>query len=309
MSDTIVQLPGDAVRVYDLLDERKRSRARLPTFEPTMELINDRFCRYLRSALLHHLRRPVEVSCVRIECVSHRALLEGFKLPSYMTLIGLRPLQGALMIELDARLVAAIVESRFGGDGRFPVTIANREFSPVEQKSMRRVTESILMQLATAWEPVGRFEPEILRQEVNPQFAGFAAVDDTIVVNEFEVRIERAAGQLVIAIPYSALEPLRDQLVVDAPEDSAADDLRWQETLRASVAQAGVTLTAELTRIEISVADLVSLQPGNVFEMDRNTTATVMANGMPLFRGAWGRRGRTIAVRVDEHLVIPPADR
>ncbi|HEX3954300.1 MAG TPA: FliM/FliN family flagellar motor switch protein [Stellaceae bacterium] len=295
--------PAASVRRYNLLDDRERSRSRMPAFEPTIDMVNDRFCRSVRAALLQHLRRAVEVSCAAIESVKHRALLDRLQVPSYLTLITMRPLHGTIIVVIDAALVASIVESRFGGDGRFPLSSTNREFSPFEHKSMRRVIETTLAQLAVAWEPVGRFEPEIVRQEINPQYANFAATDDPVIVSAFDVKIDRGHGQLIIGIPYAALEPLQDRLNLEAAEDLADRDQRWFETLHAGIGQALITLTAELSRIEISVADLVALRPGNVFEMDRHVSATIQANGVPLFRGRWGRHGRKIAVRVDERLV------
>jgi flagellar motor switch protein FliM len=301
MSDTQGRA-GPSVRPYNLLDERGSTRSRMPAFEPTIVMINDRLCRQLRSALLQHLRRGVEVSDAGIDCLKHRMLLQRLQVPSYLTLLTMRPLQGTIMVSLDARLVAAIVESRFGGDGRFPALLTNRAFSPFELKSMRRVMQTILVQLAAAWEPLGRFEPEVIRQEINPHFASFAAADDQVIVSTFEVKIDRSVGEMVVAMPYAALEPLHDRLNLELAEDLADRDLRWYETLQAGISQAKVTLAAELTRIEISVADLVELRPGNVFEIDRHGNATVHANGVPLFRAQWGRHGRKIAVRVNDRL-------
>ncbi|HEX3860953.1 MAG TPA: FliM/FliN family flagellar motor switch protein [Stellaceae bacterium] len=300
-----------SVRPFNLLDERSRSRSRMPAFEPTVVMINERFCRALRSALLQHLRRAVDVSSIGIECLKHRALLERLEVPSYVVLLTMRPLQGTIMVAVDAQLVAAIVESRFGGDGRFPTPPTNRPFSSFELKSMRRVMQTILAQLAVAWEPLGRFGPEIIRQEINPHFASFAGADDQVIVSGFEIKIDRGVGELAVAMPYTALEPLHDRLNLELAEDTADRDQRWFETLHTGIAQAEITLSAELTRIEISVADLVSLRPGNVFEIDRHGTATVHANGVPLFRGQWGRHGRKIAVRIAERLAStappPPA--
>jgi flagellar motor switch protein FliM len=291
-----------SVRPFNLLDEPGRSRTRMPAFEPTIVMVNDRFCRSLRSTLLQHLRRAVDVTSIGIECLKHRELPERLEVPSYVALVTMRPLQGTMMVALDAQLVASIVESRFGGDGRFPILATKRPFSSFELKSMRRVMQVILAQIAAAWEPLGRFEPEMIRQEINPHFASFAAPDDEIIVSGFEIKIDRGSGELAVAIPYGALEPLHDRLNLELAEDSVDRDLRWSEALQDGVAQAEITLSAELTRIEISVADLMALQPGNVFEIDRHGTATVHAAGVPLFRGQWGRHGRKIAVRINERL-------
>lgn len=303
MSDTVdLTAPG---RGFNLVGEAGPVRNRMSTLEPTLQRINDRFARYLRAMLLQHLRRGVVVDPARIELVEHRELMERLDSPIYMTLVNMRPLRGTVMLAVDAQLVVAIVETRFGGNGRFPIDLANREFSPFELKSMRRVVESTLEQFVLAWEPFGRFEIDIVRHETNPQFAGFAPADELIMVSSFDVAVEHGKGKLSTFVPYSGVEPLQEQLMSGFLTDTADHDLRWSEALKVGVEQAAITLNVELGKIEISVGDLVALRPGNVFEMNRPDSLVVEAGGVPLFRGRWGRHGRKIGVMVEERLNSP----
>src|SRR6185437_13842281 len=106
--------------------------------EPTFQRINDRFARFLRAALLQHLRRAVTIVPAGIELVEHRELMERLPAPIHLTLFNMKPLRGTLVLMVEAPLVVAIVESRFGGNGRFPINTAHRDFTAFELKSMRR---------------------------------------------------------------------------------------------------------------------------------------------------------------------------
>jgi flagellar motor switch protein FliM len=277
-------------------------KSRMSTLEPTLQRINDRFSRYLRGALLQHLRRGVVVNSIGIELVEHRELMERLGSPTHLTLVNMKPMRGTIVLMIDAQLVVAIVETRFGGNGRFPINLSNRDFTPFELKSMRRVVETTLEQFTTAWEPFGRFEVEIVRHETNPQFAGFATADDLIMVSTFEVSVEYGKGTLAIFIPYAAAEPLQEQLTSGVVAEAVEQDTRWYDALKIGVEQAAITLNVELGKIEISVGDLVALRPGNVFEMDRPDKLIVQAGGVPLFRARWGRHGRKVGVMVEERL-------
>jgi flagellar motor switch protein FliM len=290
-------------RPYHLFSDHSPARTRMPTLEPTLGRINDRFARLLRATLLQHLRRGIEVGPGPIELVRHRELLERLGTPTYMTMISMKPLRGTIVIVLDVPLVIGIVESRFGGSGRFPVATANREFTPFELKSMRRVMEATLEQLVIAWEPFGKFEADIIRLETEPQFAGFATAEEMIVVSPFEVKVDQGHGQLLACIPYSSIE----QLISGIVEDSVDHDQRWSEALKRTVSQATITLQVELGKIPISLGELASLRPGAVFEMERPEILTVEAGGIPLFRGRWGRHGRKLGVRIEER-VMPVAE-
>src|SRR5690348_16801512 len=138
-----------SVRRYVFYNEHRPSRA----WMPTLEMINDRFCQYLRSALLQHLRPVVEVAPpIAIQLIKHDELMGRLGVPSYFSLANFKPLRGTILVVVDAQLVSWIVESRFGGDGRFPITRNDREFSPFEQKSTRRVVGTTLEQFALAWQ-------------------------------------------------------------------------------------------------------------------------------------------------------------
>lgn len=300
MSDTGYQAsPPEA---FSLVTQSNAAKNRMSALEATLQRTNDRFARFLRAAFLQHLRRAVMVTPAGVECIEHRELMERIPSPTHLTLFNMKPLRGTLVLAVEAALVSSIVESRFGGDGRFPINMANRDFTPFELKSMRRVVEMALEQLIAAWQPAGQFAVEILRSETNPQFAGFGAAEELIIVNSFDISVEQASGRIAIYAPYAGVEPLQEQLSSGMVAEVADQDLHWSETLKAGVAQAAITLNVELGKIEVSVGDLIALRPGNVFEMGRPETLVVEAGGVPLFRGRWGRHGRKIGIQIEERV-------
>jgi len=293
----------EAPPVYDLFSGVGPARGRLVNLEPTLQRINDRFVRHLRTALLQYLRRAVTITTNGVRMIEHRELMEALGSPTYLTLFTMRPLRGTIVLMFDVPLVISLVESRFGGSGRFPITV-DRDFTAFELKSMRRVVETALDQLVVAWEPLGHFEIGALRHETNPQFAGFAHADELIMASSFEVTVDQAKGMIATYIPYAAVEPLQDQLAAGLVADAGGNEGHWSETLQRGVQQASITLNVELGKISISVGDLVSLSPGAVFEIDQQQCLVVEANGVPLFRGRWGQHGHKLGILVEERL--PP---
>lgn len=289
--------PQDAgmVRSYDMFAQDQAAPSRMPT----LEVLNDRFSRSLRVALFHHLRKGVQIGTGTVALVKHFELIEHLASPSFMVLVGLRPLRGTMLVIIDAPLVVATVESRFGGNGRFPVTKAQRDFTTVEHKVMSRVTEIILEQFVSAWQRVADLQPEIIRYEFNPQFAGIAASGEPIITSTFQLKIDSGEGALTIAIPLAMLSPIHEQLMSAIASDTAEPDGHWFEQLKAGIEHAMLPVRVELAEIEMSVSDLLELSPGDVFEIERPQSVVVEAEGVPLFRGRWGRYGAKSAVRID----------
>lgn len=292
-----------SIRRFLFFDEQRPTRA----WMPTLEAINERFAQNCRGALMQQLQAQVEVMPqFAIEVIKHGDVLDRLATPSFLTLVALHPLPGTILIAADAELVGMIVECRFGGSGRLPiVAVPNREFAPIEQRVMGRIIESLMEQLALAWNPVAQVVPEVIRHEMKPSAAVIANSTDLVIVSTLTVKIAGGAGTLAIAIPYLLLQPLHDRLLGTGAKRTVARDPRWAEELQLHIASAITELKVEFAAIELTVSDFLNLRPGSVFEIARPESVTVQAGGQALFRGRWGRHGRKIAVRVEERL--PPA--
>jgi len=293
--------PIGRVRRINLLAQDTVVRGRLPT----LDVLNDRFARFFRTALFRELRCALELKSGAVELIKHSQFIERLEAPSFIALVSTKPLAGTMLVSIDAKLAHSIVEIFFGGAGRFPVHIARREFTLIEQRVLRRVVALALREFVTAWEPVQAFEPEVVRYEFNPQFSNVASPSDLVIVSTFHVSIESSGGWVTLCMPYNAVEQLRDQLMSGVASDRGADD-RWFGLLRAGVQQATLSARAELLEIEITVHDLLGLKEGDVFEVEMPDTAVVSINEMPLFRAKWGQHHGKAAVRIDSRINDTP---
>jgi flagellar motor switch protein FliM len=294
------QATTPSIRPFLFFDEQRPTRA----WMPTLHTVNERFADYCRAALLQYLQPPVAVAPEgAIDVIKHGELTDRLATPSHLTLALLKPLHGTILIAIDPDLVSLIVESRFGGSGRLPlVAVPNREFAPLEHRSICRIVARLLEQLALAWAPVVSFVPEIVRHEVKPAFAAIADPGDFVIVSSFAVTLAHGGGKLRIAIPYLLLEPLLERLAVTTAVKRDPREPSWSEALKIGIGGAMTELSVEFAAIEMTVGEFLTLRPGSVFEITRPATVTVRSQGLPLFVGRWGRHGRKIAVRVEERL-------
>jgi len=292
--------PIGRIRRFNLLTQDTVVRGRLPT----LDVLNDRFARFFRTSLFRELRCALELKPGAVELIKHAEFIERLEVPSFIALVSIKPLNGTMLISIDAKLAHSIVEIFFGGTGKFPVTIGTREFTTVEQRVLRRVVAIALREFVTAWEPVQAFEPEVLRYEFNPQFSNVASPSDLVIVSTFRVTIENGGGWVTVCMPYNAVEQLRDQLMSGVASDRHADD-HWFGMLRMGVQLVNLHAKAELLDIEISVNDLLKIQTGDVFEVDMPETVTVTLNNMPLYRAKWGQHRGKAAIRIESKINEP----
>ena len=74
------------------------------------------------------------------------------------------------LLIFDPDLVFLVVDNMFGSDGRYHVRVEGRDFTPTEQRIIRRMLDVVFTEYQKAWEPVYPIEFVFMRSEMNTQF-------------------------------------------------------------------------------------------------------------------------------------------
>ena len=90
--------------------------------------------------------------------------------------------------------------------------IEGKEFTPIELHFLRKIMDMAINDLEEAWAPVHRIDAQYLRTEINPQFVGVVPPSDVIIATTLEVEFESASGTIMIVVPYSTIEPIKQKL-------------------------------------------------------------------------------------------------
>jgi flagellar motor switch protein FliM len=284
-----------AARTYDFNKEMRIARGRMPT----LEMINERLARQLRISSYGMLRRAIEVAVGPVQMKKFSEYAHSLTLPTNLNLIKLNPLRGTGLIVLDPKLVFAMVDTYFGGNGRH-AKIEGREFTATEMRIVRMFLQNVFGDMREAWSPIGQLEPEYQSSEVNPHFANIVTPSEVVVVSSFRIEFETGGGDMHLTLPYSMIEPLREVLDSGVQSDRADHDDRWAASLRADVEDAEVELATLLGHAELPISALLNLKPGDVVPCDFEGFATVLAEGVPVFRGAFGVSRGQQCVRFDQ---------
>ena len=286
--------PREGVHAYDFTSQDRIVRGRMPT----LEIINERFARYLRISLFNLLRRSAEIAVGGIQVVKFSEHIHSLFVPTSLNLIRVPPLRGTGLIVIDPMLVFRIVDSFFGGNGKFYARIEGREFTPTENRVIRMLLEAIFRDLREAWSPALAVDFEYLNSEVNPQFANIVSPTEVVVVSTFHIDLEGGGGNLHVTMPYGMIEPIRDLLDTGLMSDRSQADERWTESLREEMQQAKVDVKGVFTELPMSLRRVLELQAGDVIAMDLPEEVTLHVEGIPSFRGALGSHQGQLAVKI-----------
>ncbi|MDH3353799.1 MAG: flagellar motor switch protein FliM [Chromatiales bacterium] len=285
---------GEA-RSYDFASEERIVRGRMPT----LEMINERFSRQLRISLFNMLRRSAEISVAGVNMIKFSEYIHSLFVPTSLNMIKLKPLRGTALLVFDPRLVYILVDNFFGGFGRYHAKIEGREFTPTEQRVIQMLMEQCFKDLTRAWEPVMDVNFEFISREVNPQFANIVSPSEVIVVSKIQIELDGGGGEIHLAMPYSMLEPIRDQLDAGLSSDRTEDiDDRWVRSLHDEVKSAEVEVSSILAEKELSVSDVLSMKPGDIIPFDMPDKVSLFAEQIAVFEGELGVSNDQIAVKI-----------
>ncbi|CAN5172261.1 flagellar motor switch protein FliM [soil metagenome] len=286
------------IRDYNLASQERIVRGRMPT----MEIINERFARNIRTGIFNFIRRSPEIAIGGIKVQKYSAFLREIVVPTNFNIVSVRPLRGSGLIVCDPTLVFAVIDALFGGAGKYHTRIEGRDFSPTEQRIIVRLVEVITTEYKKAWHGIYPLELDYQRSEMQPQFANVATPSEIVVATSFTLEIGDTSGTIHFCIPYATLEPIRDVLYSTIQGDSNEPDRRWVNLMTQQIQSATVELVAELAHAPSTVEQLLALKAGDFIELDLKQAIEAKVVGVPVFDCHYGTSNGKYALKVNQML-------
>jgi flagellar motor switch protein FliM len=286
------------IRDYDLASQERIVRGRMPT----LEIINERFARNLRVGLFNFMRKSPEISVGPVRVIKYSAFLRDIVVPTNINIISMNPMRGSGLIIFDPNLVFCVIDSLFGGNGKYHLRIEGRDFSPTEQRIIQRMLELTLAEYTRAWGALCRFGFQYQRSEMHTQFANIASPSEIVVCTTFNLEIGESGGEIHFCFPYASLEPIRDILYSSLQADGQEPDRRWVRQLTQQVQSADIELVAELSRAVLSVRDLMKLRAGDFVELPLKEVINAHVDGVPVMECRFGSVNGHTAIRIERML-------
>ena len=286
------------IRAYNIGTQERIVRGRMPT----LELINERFARYLRIGLFNYMHRTAEISVGPIRVQKYSEFIRNLVVPTNLNLCHVKPLRGTALLIFDPDLVFLVVDNLFGSDGRYHVRVEGRDFTPTEQRIIRRLLDVVFSEYQKAWEPVYPIEFLYMRSEMNTQFANIATPTEVVVSMTFRIELGAGGGDFHVCMPYSMVEPIRDQLSSTMAADRTEIDNRWVSLLSRQVQIAEVELVATLAEAQITLGDILNLKTGDVIPVEIPESIVADVSGIPVLDCRYGTANGQYALRVERLL-------
>ena len=295
---------GDGgVHNYNLGTQERIVRGRMPT----LELINERFARYLRIGLFNYMHRTTDISVGPIRVQKYSEFIRNLVVPTNLNLVAAKPLRGTSLFVIDPNLVFLVVDNMFGGDGRFHTRVEGRDFTPTEQRIIQGLLNVIFTEYSRSWKPVYDMSFDYIRSEMNSQFANIATPSEIVVSTTFSLEFGGTAADMHICFPYSMLEPIRDLLYSTMQSDQLSSDHRWIVMLRKQLKDAEVEIAARLASTTVTLGQILKLKTGDILPITIPDTIIASVDDIPLMECRYGQQGGQFALKI-ERFITPESD-
>ena len=252
----------------------------------SLHFMHDRFARNFSSSLSAYLRTITEVNLVSVEQLSYQEFLLSVPDPTCFNAISIKPLEGALALEVNPTLVFPIIDKMLGGPGE-PLKLL-RTMTDIEQSIFDGILKLLLEDMREAWRGIVDLDFRIQARETSPQLIQIVAPNEVVLLVVFEVKMGPVSGMINLAIPSIILEPIStkfDQEMFTGYKKSST--FEEAKLLMASLKRCSMEAAAEIRGTSLRMEEVLQLKAGDLIPLTKRFDAELdlVVDGIPRFTG------------------------
>ena len=284
------------VKDYDFRRPAKFSKEHLRT----LEIIYEHYGRILSTTLPLYLRKNVSISVANSETVTYSEFSNALSNPVILGIVNFQPLQGQIILELQANIGFSFIDRMLGGEGG--TLDKPRPFTDIEMPLIEKLIGICVQQMVEPWQNVLAIDPLLERIETNPQFAQVISPTDMIAIITLNIKTGDIEGLMNICLPYFTLESVMDKLNTKYWFSTMQkhNDENYEEHLESLIKRVDVPVKAVLGNCHVSVNDFLHLQQGDIIRLDNrvNTEMHIYVGNIDKFTAMPGTSKNKYAVRI-----------
>lgn len=276
---------------------------KMSTQWPVFDLICTKVASQLGAVLSDKLQVSIQGQSTQISRVKYLQSLEAIGATGVVHELSLSPLPGSVWFSMDISVIAAIVNSYFGGNTQLTSVEEPRSLTRTELRVMDHVMDSVMLALANGWEMLIALEAKKLRQ-IDVKRLLNSVREQVMVSNEISLLIGDIELPCQLVYPFETLKPLSDKLQHE-PEKQSSQDAQFAEALKRELLNCELDINGVLAESKITLGKLLDLKTGDFIALRDVQTVSFKTQNMPLFDARIGRsNGRVSASLSRWHLPV-----
>lgn len=266
----------------------------------SLHQLHDDFGRSFGSSLSAYLRAFVDVSLLSVDQLSYSEFLKRLSDPTLISSMGMRPLDGNAVLEMNLSLVFPMIDMLLGGPGN--ATTEQRNLTEIEMNIIEGVIKLAMRDLREAWRPIIELDFYVEGTGSKPQMFQIVSAGETVVTVALEIKVGETSGTMNICLPSRMLKVIRnrfDQQWTSRRQKTAASEAG---KIIALLRTAELSVSGEMRDNSLTVDDLLKVSAGDIIQLNRSLGDPLLlcVGGIPKFQGYLVARRGKIAFEITE---------
>jgi flagellar motor switch protein FliM len=269
---------------------------------PMLQTIFDRTASQCSDSLRQWSSCPVLFSVNSIASKRIGDVLDSFEGNVVAGVFYVQALDSRLLVALEHEFVFALAEALFGGDGGEARTIEKRQLSNIELRLSHKAFDVIGSALQSSVADVCETILNLERVETRLDFVTIAPRTAIGVTANLRVRVLGRDSDIIILIPQTALNSVRQDLVRDLTTEMSVRDPRWTRQIQSEIGRTEIAVRGVIEERHVTLGDIAGLQVGQVLPLQATarTRVKLEGNAQPIFWCDLGQVDGHYTLRIDE---------
>jgi len=263
-----------------------------------IEVAHENFCQSASSRMSAELRTELQLGVLNTDQLPYGVVMaEEVPRQALVNLLRIQPLDTEVALIMDLPFALALVARLLGGHGGpsgQPTSLTD-----VELTVAHRAVTSFVDSLSSTWHDLADVNLTLDGHAISPMSVQIVSPSEPTLLLNLSAQIDGLMSILTLVIPHSAVERIMSKLEqghygpAQIDEKSAAD-------MHDAVGDVDMELRAEVAAIELPMADVLAMRPGDVVRLRRPASKGVVlyAGDVPAHVGDAGRNGNARAVQI-----------
>ena len=199
-----------------------------------------------------------------------------------------KPLTGSALVSLHAALVETLVETFYGGAGNDSLQQDADFFTPGETNVAMLFCRAVIDVLGEVWQPIAEFDHELVGPHLSSGVIDCVEGSETVIAAAFDLQIGEKSQTFHIVWPHSTIASLVPVFDGQKRERDAAEDARWERSLRSRVVNSVVRISSNVGKAQMTLRDVAELEAGDIIAISNPQKSTVFARQVAILEGRFG---------------------
>lgn len=270
---------------------------------PMLDLVNGRVASEIGESLAKRLQISLQGTALQTKRMGYSECVSALPNTCIVHEFSLEPLKDFVWFFMDTSVLAAVVDSYFGGEALLETESRRRDLSRTELRVLKHITDAVLTGLVKGWSMVMPLQASTMTA-VDVERLSNVPMDHVIVRCDSMFQIGAVELPFQIVYPFESLKPFGERLEHEVKTPSP-QDLQFSQALQAGLMDCELDIRGVLAESSITLGKLLELKPGDFIPLRDVQNVSFKTQNMPLFDARVGNSNGRVSASVSRwHLPV-----